>query len=84
MVLATLPGSGTESLLPLQWVHGPITVVMPTQVCPYCQGKKLQWVHGPITVVMDKPRMLALDFVGLQWVHGPITVVMGSGPASTA
>ena len=37
----------------LQWVHGPITVVMryrgATQVS---SGNALQWVHGPITVVM--------------------------------
>ncbi len=37
---------------PLQWVHGPITVV--TSAAPswdHDRWNKLQWVHGPITVV---------------------------------
>ncbi len=65
--------------LPLQWVHGPRTVVMP--VCASVGLMflgTLQWVHGPRTVVMPtlchserQPQKM------LQWVHGPRTVVIG-------
>src|SRR5258708_12700835 len=39
----------------LQWVHGPVTVVMilnSQQV--RAMNQMLQWVHGPVTVVMTK------------------------------
>src|SRR5260370_6748849 len=36
----------------LQWVHGPITVVMEYKDAARAQFGWLQWVHGPITVVM--------------------------------
>jgi hypothetical protein len=40
--------------IPLQWVHGPRTVVMAGVVFNRTQGRKvLQWVHGPRTVVME-------------------------------
>ena len=36
----------------LQWVHGPITVVMHRHHARSVAMPELQWVHGPITVVM--------------------------------
>jgi len=36
----------------LQWVHGPITVVMIEDRFAFVFNRRLQWVHGPITVVM--------------------------------
>ena len=40
----------------LQWVHGPITVVMDRTDRPRSRhADGLQWVHGPITVVMTSP-----------------------------
>ena len=36
----------------LQWVHGPITVVMQPVSDAHRRIVRLQWVHGPITVVM--------------------------------
>src|SRR5260370_10626135 len=36
----------------LQWVHGPITVVMIIGTALSTRSRMLQWVHGPITVVM--------------------------------
>ena len=41
----------------LQWVHGPITVVMAAHGAATEVAQKLQWVHGPITVVMVQPGM---------------------------
>ena len=63
----------------LQWVHGPITVVMPSDDDVTARSQRpLQWVHGPITVVMLAVRGHRADGRQLQWVHGPITVVMAS------
>src|SRR5712692_8795696 len=39
----------------LQWVHGPITVVMGSTLVMATCSVSLQWVHGPITVVMGDP-----------------------------
>ncbi len=38
---------------PLQWVHGPQTVVMQFAAIYRFRLEKLQWVHGPQTVVMS-------------------------------
>ena len=68
----------------LQWVHGPITVVMACDAgIADSTGQMLQWVHGPITVVMDV-RVCAgtVTALELQWVHGPITVVMADAELS--
>ena len=62
----------------LQWVHGPITVVMVRSHGSAVTGSALQWVHGPITVVMASWRRLRQARQQLQWVHGPITVVMAA------
>ena len=71
----------------LQWVHGPITVVMLQQRAMLrTKLAALQWVHGPITVVMRKATGDLVRLDRLQWVHGPITVVMagfGTVPAET-
>ena len=62
----------------LQWVHGPITVVMLARALALYEGTAaLQWVHGPITVVMRIAARHVVHWFPLQWVHGPITVVMG-------
>ncbi len=60
----------------LQWVHGPITVVMWEAETLGTAEEMLQWVHGPITVVMNYRHLRNSPIDGLQWVHGPITVVM--------
>ena len=43
---------GWQRMSALQWVHGPITVVMDDTTNKGVQLGDLQWVHGPITVVM--------------------------------
>ncbi len=60
----------------LQWVHGPITVVMVPNKVAQLEADLLQWVHGPITVVMMNIYEQVKLAARLQWVHGPITVVM--------
>ena len=67
-----LPSKGCR----LQWVHGPITVVMTPELEAWCKAHELQWVHGPITVVMSGDEDVCHGRDWLQWVHGPITVVM--------
>ena len=48
-----LTGSAYRLRGPLQWVHGPRTVVMPAaRSVPRPPSCPLQWVHGPRTVVM--------------------------------
>ena len=51
----------TDAGLQLQWVHGPITVVMASVADRgAAAARRLQWVHGPITVVMvGSPAMTA-------------------------
>jgi len=66
----------TNNPTTLQWVHGPITVVMNARVSGNALAYGLQWVHGPITVVMKARIDSVFLLEKLQWVHGPITVVM--------
>ena len=48
--VSTVRGGTVE---PLQWVHGPRTVVMVNREYLYAEVMELlQWVHGPRTVVM--------------------------------
>src|SRR4051794_33900714 len=72
------PCGVTAVTVMLQWVHGPITVVMVAKWRAKLGETKLQWVHGPITVVMLEPPQPEEPQLLLQWVHGPITVVMAA------
>ncbi len=66
-----------ESVAPLQWVHGPQTVVMPTVgvvVQPGTVSFNGSTVLRPWLCVYGW--LLQADDGTLQWVHGPQTVVM--------
>ena len=65
---------------PLQWVHGPITVVMRRPASRSTQ-RRMSASMGPRSDnrgYADRIRRRCARRCRLQWVHGPITVVMRS------